>query len=316
MIIVRITSGLGNQMYQYNFYRMMKEMYPSVSVKADITWFNASNEHHGFELNKIFANVPGSDFSLDVASSKEIYKVTGQIPNLVKGPLAGTCRFLLGPVNRILRERIHPNREYYSIDRLESERTDSFYEDVTHLDTSKDWYLFGFWIEEEYYKNRLDKIRSQFIFPALPEGENQRLAERMRDSESVCIHVRRGDYLSATYSDKFLTLGKEYYRKAVDYIRTVTSNPKFFIFSDDEEFVKNEFTWLSDKTIVTCNTGNSSYRDMQLMSLCKHSIIANSTFSQWGALLDVNEGHITVYPAAYMKGEDSEQKSLAGWVRI
>lgn len=325
MIIVRITSGLGNQMYQYNFYRFIKELYPDVEVKADITWFYANDEHHGFELNRIFGSKKNHDedtdakgYKMDLATTSEIFRVTGQVPNFCKGKLARTCQFLLGPVNRILREKIHPGFVCNRIDRLESNRTDNFYEDVTHLDTSKDWYLFGFWIEEPYYLHRIDELKNELCFPDFAEGDeiNRQLADEMSSCNSVSIHVRRGDYLSQTYSDKFLTLGRDYYETAVQMIKEKVDNPKFFIFSDDAQFVKEEFGWLEDKVIVTNNTGVDSFRDMQLMSLCKHNIIANSTFSQWGALLNSNEGRMVMYPAAYMTEEESEVKQMPGWIRI
>ena len=114
----------------------------------------------------------------------------------------------------------------------------------------------------------------------------------------------------------FVSLGRDYYEKAVDYIKEKVENPRFFIFSDDVDFVNKEFDWLSDKCIVTGNEGDESYRDMQLMSLCKHNITANSTFSQWGALLNKNKDHITVYPGAYLKDRDNEVKNFEGWIRL
>lgn len=315
MIIVRITSGLGNQMYQYNFYKLMKERYPDVPVKADITWFYANDEHHGYELDRVFDH-NGSAFGIEKATTRDIYKVTGQIPNFVKGSLGRTCQFLLGPVNRILREKIHPDFVCNKIDRLEEDKSNYFYDEVMNLDTDKDWYLFGFWIEEPFYKDRVDKLKDEFAFREFTDATNKAIADEMAAGDSVSIHVRRGDYLSATYSDKFLSLGKDYYTKAVSIIKEKVANPKFFIFSDDAEFVKKEFAWLSDAVIVTNNTGFDSYKDMQLMSCCKHNIIANSTFSQWGSLLNKNDNHLTIYPATYMKDEDSEVKTMAGYIRV
>lgn len=315
MIIVRITSGLGNQMYQYNFYKYIKELYPNTEVKADVTWFYANDEHHGFELERIFKR-DDSEYEMEIASTKEIYKVTGQIPNFCKGAFAGKCQYLLGPVNRILREKIHPDFVCNKIDRLESDRKDSFIEDVSNLDVSKDWYLFGYWIEEDYYKERLDRLKKELVFPDFADEANKEIAKEMAAGESVSVHVRRGDYLSATYSDKFMVLGRDYYEAAVNRIKEKVVYPKFYIFSDDAQFVKEEFTWLDNKTIITNNTGNDSFRDMQLMTKCHHNIIANSTFSQWGALLNCNEGHITVYPATYMFDEETEVKSLEGWIRL
>ena len=93
-------------------------------------------------------------------------------------------------------------------------------------------------------------------------------------------------------------------------------DPKFFIFSEDADFVEKEFAWLSDKTIVNINSGNDSYRDMQLMTKCKANIIANSTFSQWASILNENSDHITIYPAQYMSDEDTEERTLSGWIRV
>lgn len=326
MIIVRFTSGLGNQMFQYSFYRFLKDIYSDIPVKADLTWFYAYNDHHGYELERIFGSVPGSGFSVEEAGKGEIFKATGLIPNMVKGGGTGSRTFekFRRYPNRIIREFTQKKREPYMIDQLSgkisnedlADGSNEMYEKVTHLDTSKDWYICGFWIEEKYLYNRLDEIKRHLVFPEIADKRNKELADEIGSCDSVSIHVRRGDYLSKTYENMFVTLGRDYYEKAVGYIKGRTDKPRFFIFSDDADFVKEEFTWLENKCIVSGNEGEDSFKDMQLMSLCKHNIIANSTFSQWGALLNANEGHITVYPAAYLKDRDNEVKKMPGWVRL
>ena len=312
MIIVRFTSGLGNQMFQYNLYSLLKDMYPQASIKADTRWFYTQDEHHGFELRRIFENVEGSAFLLDDASTAEIYSVTGQIPTPVKGKLAPTIKHLLGPVNRILRERGVPEKKGIVFDQLAASIDP---DDLFNLDIGKDYYIFGFFVEEIYYMNRIDAIKRELIFPKL-NAENAKLAEKMRRENSVSVHVRRGDYLSATYADKFISLGVDYYRAAVDIIRQHIKDPTFYIFSEDAEYTRQAFDWLGDKTIVNINSGNDSYRDMQLMSICKANIIANSTFSQWASILNENSEHITVYPAKYMADSDTEDRKMPGWIRI
>ena len=312
LIIVRFTSGLGNQMFQYNLYRFLKDRYPGVAVKADVRWFYTDDEHHGFELRRIFENVEGSDFSLEEASTSEIYAVSGQIPTPVKGILARPLHFLLGPVNRKLREAGRCERNGITIDYLK-ERIE--YDTFLKLDTSKNYYIFGFFTEEAYYRDRIDRIKKELKVPPLT-GRNAVIAERMENCNSVSIHVRRGDYLSQTYSGQFLCLGEEYYRPAVDIIRQHIEDPEFFIFSEDADWVRKEFAWIDNKTIVDINKGNDSFRDMQLMSKCKANIIANSTFSQWAAILNDNPGHITVYPARYMTDEDTEERTIPGWIRV
>ncbi len=312
MIIVKFTSGLGNQMFQYNLYRFLKEKYPETPVKADITWFNLEDEHHGFELCRIFGNVAGSDFSLDKASTAEIYRVSGQIPTPVKGIAGRAIRPFIGHINRRLREAGMIEKNGVTHDQLVSPIS---FETICDLDVTRNHFIFGYFVEECYYRDRLDAIRKELVFPPMT-GENAELAKKMEQEDSVSIHVRRGDYLSAKYSDKFLSLGNDYYEKAVNIVREHIANPKLYIFSEDREYVNEASAWLEDKTVVNNNKGNDSFRDMQLMSMCKANITANSTFSQWGSILNVNPAHITVYPAKYMVGEDTEVRTMPGWIRV
>lgn len=312
MIIVKFTSGLGNQMFQYNLYRFLKDRYPGTPVKADTSWFNLQDEHHGFELCRIFENVPGSDFSFERASVAEIYRTSGQVVVPAKGVLGRMMRPFTGHINRKLREAGKPEKCGVTYDQLEEAIS---FDTICNLDVSRNHFIFGFFIEECYYRDRLDRIRKELVFPPMT-GENAELAERMEHEESVAIHVRRGDYLSAKYSDKFLSLGMDYYRRAVDIIKEKLASPRFYIFSEDADYVNEAFADLPDKTVVTFNTGKDSFRDMQLMSRCRANIIANSTFSQWAAILNETPGHITVYPAKYMVGEDTEDRKMQGWIRI
>ena len=326
MIIIRFTSGLGNQMFQYSFYQFMKSKYSGTQVKADVTWFYANNDHHGYELERIFGSVEDSRFNIEEAGYGEIFKATGLIPNMVKGGGVGAKTFekFRRYPNRIIREFTQKKREPYIIDQLsgkisntdEADGSNRMYEKVTSLDTTKDWYIMGFWIEEKYLAGRLDEIREHLKFPDFADEGNKKLAEEIRSCDSVSIHVRRGDYLSVTYENMFVALGRDYYEKAVNYIKERVEDPRFFIFSDDGDFVREEFKWLDNMTVVSGNDGDDSFRDMQLMSLCKHNIIANSTFSQWGALLNKNDDHMTVYPRAYLNDRDNEVKNFKGWIRL
>lgn len=339
MIIVRFTSGLGNQMYQYNFYKLMKETYPEVPVYADLTWFYANNDHHGYELQKIFGH--NENFGIEEAPYRVIFRVTGQVPNMSKNHGKAFEKFRRYP-NRLLRPLLGAKKAPNILNRMETEVT---YEQVMNLDTSKDWYLIGFWVEECYVLPRIEKLKEELTFDSDYSEKNAELVKAIREETSVSIHVRRGDYLT-TYAGQFKTLGRDYYEQGAKLIEKESGGAcdgsdsvsdssvgassvsagsvgagnqaafKYFIFSDDSDFVKKEFHWLENKVIVDNNTGDDSFRDMQLMSLCKHNIIANSTFSAWAAMLNQNAGHITVYPSAYLSEEDTEEKSLEGWRRI
>lgn len=324
MIVVRFTSGLGNQMYQYSFYELMKEKYGAENVRADATWFNANNDHHGYELERIFGSVNNPDFKIDYASYFDMFKATGIIPNFHGKTFEKIRRY----PNRIIREFTQNKRKPYIFDQLtgsidnedrideKGECHNDFYEAVMNLDVNKDYYIMGFFIEEKYYRDRIDKLKKCLVFPGIKGESAIRYAEDITASNSVSIHVRRGDYLSDLYKTMFKALGREYYEKAVSYIKERVENPKFFIFSDDKDFIKKEFSWLDNGVIVSGNEGNDSYVDMQLMSLCKNNIIANSTFSQWGSLLNNNENHITIYPKDYLRDKDNEYKTIDGYVMI
>lgn len=287
-------------------------MYPVEKVKADVTWFYTDDEHHGFELRRIFENVAGSDFYLEDATTSEIYSASGQIPTPVKGLLARPLRYLLGPVNRKLREAGKCEKCGVTLD---SFKTGITREMIESLDVTRNCYIFGFFIEEEFYKDRICTLKKELVFPEMT-GENAALAREMEEMESVSIHVRRGDYLSQTYSGRFLCLDRDYYVPAVEEIRKHFEDPRFYIFSEDADYVKEAFSWLDNKKIVDINSGNDSFRDMQLMTKCRANIIANSTFSQWASILNEHPEHITVYPARYMADEDTEVRQLPGWIRI
>lgn len=330
MIVLRITSGLGNQMFQYAFYTLLKEKYKDTEILADTTWFHCNHEGREYELERIFDGVTGSLFEIKKASVSQIINVSGRIPDLFDGKVGKIFDNIRRYPNRLLKNTKLKNRKPYIIEQY-AEVTDQlgkaeFYNTVMNLDTSNDYYITGYFIEEEFYSEILDTIREKLVFPLISEEWNLSYAEKITNCDSVSIHVRRGDYLSDLYKDKFLTLGKEYYEKAVkyvsDYISKVAETENrpadihFFIFSDDENFVMKEFEWLENKTVITGNNGNISYRDMQLMSMCRHNITANSTFSQWGALLNQSPNHLTVYPKSYMKEKDNEIKSDTSWVRL
>lgn len=322
MIVLRITSGLGNQMYQYAFYTLLKEKYKDTEVLCDTTWFHNNHEGRKYELEAIFSGVEGSLFEIKKASFLQIVKLSGKIPNIFDGKFGKFFNEFRRYPNRILKDTLLEKRKQYILEQVEG----PLFDKVMNLNTSKDWYITGFFIEEKYYSNVLEKVREKFIFPKISESSNIEYAKQISECDSISIHVRRGDYLSDLYKDKFLTLGKEYYEKAINHVSELVINKcksegrepniKYFIFSDDEEFVKKEFNWLNNKVIVSGNDGDLCYRDMQLMSLCKHNITANSTFSQWGALLNTNDGHITVYPKAYMVDSDNEKKEDPSWIRI
>lgn len=145
-----------------------------------------------------------------------------------------------------------------------------------------------------------DEIRKAFIFPEIDDEVNRNFANQIRSCESVAIHARRGDML--TVSGKYYRSG--YFRRAVQHIKKNVDKPVFFFFCDSSSVdwcrIHPRIFGLNydkDKVIfVDCNCGATSYRDMQLMTMCKHNIITNSSFGWWGAYLNKNPVKITISP--------------------
>jgi len=312
MIIVMMTSGLGNQMYQYSMYRMLSLTYPGTAVKADITRFRLYNAHEGFELQRIFGH-PGSSFSLEIASDYEIFKAGGGIP-IRSGSQA---------MRKLEKYRVWYNRkadwlsgklgQYRIIDEgilcEKCRYNEEVFRKLTHLDVSKDWSVRGYWEHENYYRHILPRLREDFVFPPMEDEKNRELAEKIKDTPSVSIHVRRGDYVGS----RFDILDMGYYRRGVRWIQENTDGRLFFIFSDDGDYAKEMFSWLPEKVIVGHNRGKDSFRDMELMSLCKHNIIANSTFSTWAGLLNRNPGRRVLYPERFTRDGDKRERAFKGW---
>jgi hypothetical protein len=160
--------------------------------------------------------------------------------------------------------------------------------------TSNKLYIDGYWQSELYFRDIEGIIRKQFTFKKISQ-ENKDIAEEMRGIESVAIHIRRGDYVGTKYEH---ACPKEYYSKAVDYIMNKSKIDKIYVFSDD---VQSAATIINDGLevkfqFIDINNGNTSYQDMYLMTQCKHNIIANSSFSWWGAWLNANPNKIVVAP--------------------
>lgn len=184
------------------------------------------------------------------------------------------------------------------------------------LELGKAVYLDGFWQTERYFRNYEDLIRKEFSFRYPPNQKNAEVLKKINSTESVCIHIRRGNFLIPKYNNHHGICPSTYYDKAVRKIVEKIPNPTFFVFSDDKEWARENINLKFPTIFVEHNDSEKDYEDLRLMSNCKHHINANSSFSWWGAWLSKDNG-IVVMPNKLVKKErDLTNYAPKRWVRI
>lgn len=288
MKIVKILGGLGNQMFQYALYLSLQETFPKERVMLDLSCFQGYHLHNGFELENIFSVTPQK------ASATDIMRIAYYYPN-----------YLLWRIGK----RLLPRRKGMC---LESS-TLRFDESVLRREGNR--YFDGYWQDERYFAAYREKVLKAFTFPAFKRTENLSLLEKL-DENSVALHVRRGDYVGNNLYQGICDLN--YYRTAIKKMCAHVTPSLFCIFSNDITWCQQHLQpYLKAPVVyVTWNTGVESYRDMQLMSCCAHNIIANSSFSWWGAWLNQNCGKVVIAPKKWLNMEECHFTLPASWIKI
>ncbi|ROT07338.1 alpha-1,2-fucosyltransferase [Lepagella muris] len=288
MKIVRILGGLGNQMFQYAFALALSKFY-SEDIKIDPKAFIGYPLHDGYLLNDIF------NISLEEASVKNICKVNYPI-----------FHYKIWQISKHILPKHH--KVYF-------EKEDMVF-DKNVFELSKKCYLDGYWQSEKYFSLYKDAIYRDFTFPILDE-KNAALVKEFIKSKTVSIHVRRGDYLNHPLFKDLSDLN--YYKRAIEYLDSNTKTETYLIFSNDIVWCKENITnLLNGKKIifVDWNKGKDSFRDMQLMSLCNHNVVANSSFSWWGAWLNRHEDKIVIAPRKWMNVDRELDIIPQSWIKV
>lgn len=268
MIIINLTGGLGNQMFQYSFGRYL-------AIK--------NNTELKYHFTNALLNTK-REFELDVFNIK-----ADKVTRLDLKKVGVSNNLFLNRVFYLLDEKFHLSFNKKTI--TENKNIDF----IKNKKIDHDVYLQGFWQNDSFLNEIENVIRGDFSFlPPLDENNNN-ILNIIKSVNSVSVHVRRGDYLTnKANTAKYGFIGIDYYVNAIKNIEQSVKNPVFFIFSDDMEWCKNNLNFINEKYFVDWNIGKDSYKDMQLMSLCKHNIIANSTFSWWGSWLNNNKKKIII----------------------
>jgi hypothetical protein len=291
MIISKISHGLGNQLFQYAIARKVS-MQAKTSLYLDLRYYNhhyATDTFRSFKLNS---------FKID-------YQLLDDSPVLIYLSKA---------------TKLFPQRSLPPLFELVREGNDGF---NARALTAKSMfvYLSGFWQTEQYFKDIQDVLQQEITLKIATTPQFQRFETLIKQEENpISLHIRRGDYVNnSQFSNQFGFIGLDYYKRATDMFKEKIPACKFFVFSDDFEWVKENFPQDSNTVYVESEGSNSDLEDLMLMRTCKHHIIANSSFSWWGAWLNSYPGKMVVAPQKWynnMPELNTHDLIPADWLRM
>lgn len=292
MIISHLIGGLGNQMFQYAAGRALS-LRTNQSFAVNTLNFNRYTLHHGYELQRVF------DLSVPIAKKLDLSRVIGLLT-------ASAIEWGL------------PSRIVHLFTRSSYVKEESFNYLSEFSELKGSHYLEGYWQSERYFKEYAAQIREDFRFKDELTFKNLKIYEEIKSSCSVSCHIRRGDYVNNIKTNQIHGVcSKDYYENAIKLIEKRLVNPRFFIFSDDQDWVRDNLIFPENSLFITDNFGKNSFRDMQLMSLCQHHVIANSSFSWWGAWLNPSESKIVVAPRKWFAADiDDSDLMPKEWIRL
>jgi hypothetical protein len=278
MIITKITGGLGNQMFQYAIAKSIAKKRED-RFKLDISFY-PKQVLRKYELN--YFNI-----------EENIYNIKSNTNFIFK-----------------IRKKLKFN--YFS---------DYFFEkEIGELDKEvfnykNNIYLDGYWQNENYFKEIREELLKEFTLKNNISNEAKNYLDTIQESNSISLHIRRGDYLLNDHTNSIHGIcDLNYYKKAIKYMNQKIKTPIFYIFSDDIAWCKEKFNFLESKIFVD-NTKNA-FDDLELMKNCKHNIIANSTFSWWSAWLNENRAKIVVAPKTWWLSRPKKNIVLESWIKL
>jgi hypothetical protein len=289
MIIVRLSGGLGNQMFQYATGRAVAAR-SGVPLKLDVTAF-VRDDNRAFALD-------GFRIAATVATEAEITRFLG----------AGYKE--LSTRLRLRLQRLLP----HALRTLIWERGLPYESRLRQVGSSA--YLAGYWQSESYFSDIADRLRDELTLFDPPSAEGQAMSAEMQARDSLSVHVRRGDYVSHPLYGGICT--GDYYRRAVDSVCRRVPGIHAYLFSDDIAWAEANLDLGCETTYVRPRQGARDHEDIWLMSLCRHHVIANSSFSWWGAWLGKNRAKIVVAPRRWFNDTSRDVRDLvpAAWERI
>jgi hypothetical protein len=285
MLIIKIIGGLGNQMFQYAYAKALQER--GYIVKIDISSFDTYKLHGGLQLDKYNIN-------LEIATIEEIN-------NFFKNT---TYSKILTKIN---------------INRIIKEKKLNFNKIL--LNPVDDNYIDGYFQCEKYFNDIYEILIQSFCIKKTISEYTKEIKKQILNQDNSCsLHVRRGDYISDTRSNNIHgTCSLDYYRNAINILNNKQSNIAYFIFSDDIDWVEKNLQ-IENAIFINSKEKRIPHEDIYLMSLCNHNIIANSSFSWWGAWLNNKDNKIVIAPKRWFSDKKMFNQSNdiipTSWIKL
>lgn len=288
-VIVKIHGGLGNQMFQWAFGKAFSQR-----SGQEVYFDNYAYRIKGYDRTFGLQN-----FNAEVNLKRRREKKRNIFYNFFVKP-----HFKKDKIEEVI------------IDKCVVEQANlKFDESLLCLESPV--YIEGFFQSEKYFADIADQIKRGFSLKTPLNQNNLDMLEKIKNSNAISLHVRRGDYLND--EDDWGICSKKYYQMAVELIvkEANITNPSLFIFSDDYQWVSENLKFDCEMFFVNINGPDEAYFDLELMKNCKHNVIANSSFSWWGAWLNENSQKIVVAPKPWFKNLEKEHDIVPqDWLRL
>ncbi len=292
MIIIKLMGGLGNQMFQYALGTHLALKHHT-KLKLDLTFLLDRTPRPDFTFRDYELGI--FDINASFATAEEVFN------------------FLNVPKFTHWKDRL--KQKIYRYHHFIEEQF-NYNEKVLNL--PRNTYLEGYWQSEKYFTGCQQEIRKVFTFKDSPSAYYAALNEQAQKCNSVSVHFRRGDYVNNPVIKSYHgECTVEYYERAMAKIRSLVPSAVFFLISDDIAWVKKQFTG-QDHFIFVENGKGTGHEDMQLMSKCKHNIIANSSYSWWGAWLNANPEKIVIAPNKWFNVDSRNSNDIIPdtWMKL
>lgn len=281
MILTHLMGGIGNQMFQY---AAAKSLASRLSMEQTLYF-----EDHYDLANRNFA-LSVFNISCRQASDKELNEYL---------PSRGVKRRLKKLLGINYTGKLYREQHMFLLDK-------------GFFNIDKEVFFSGFWQNYRYFKDVEEELREDFRFVTSPSGLNETTINKIQSTDtSVSVHVRRTDYINP--KSGLYPLPLSYYERAIKKLESdLGKSPHYFFFSDDPEWVRETFgSMMGDRfSLIEHNDGQHGHEDLRLMSTCNHHIIANSSFSWWGAWLNSKPNKKVIAPEVWMKNHPEAREAL------